>query len=74
MEYRGFFGEGPIIAPPRDDAPARPVTGFVLAPMLWQTPSGGDHDFHAIYRLAYEWARAALQPSWYEYLCRASRN
>jgi hypothetical protein len=74
MEPRGYFGEGPIIAPPRDDAPARPVLGLVVSPLMWPTNSLANHGFQEIYRLAYEWARAALQPSWYEYLYRSPRN
>jgi hypothetical protein len=74
MQVRGFFGEGQIIAPPRVEAPAMPAAGFVVCPLALQTAFRCDSGFQEIYRLAYERARAALRPSWYEYLYNAPRN
>jgi hypothetical protein len=74
MHDRGFFGEGPIIAPPRDDAPALSATGFVMCPLAFQAGFRDNDEIQQIYRLAYEWARAALNPSWYDRLFRVPCN
>jgi hypothetical protein len=74
MPVRGYFGEGQIIAPPRVEVPAMPVTGFVMCPPGLQHVFEGDRGFEAIYQLAFEQARAALRSSWLERLYLAPRN
>jgi hypothetical protein len=72
MQVRGYFGEGQIIAPPQ--VAALLGAGLVACPLVWQDASQDDCGVAAIYRLAYERARAALRPSWYEQLYRGSPN
>jgi hypothetical protein len=74
MQVRGFFGEGQIIAPPRVEAPTLPAAGFVMCPLALQSAFRCDRGFQEIYQIAYERARAALRPSWYERLFLASTN
>jgi hypothetical protein len=76
MNVLSSFGEGQIIVPPQNDAPAFPATGiaFILCPLPLPFAAWGHPGALEIYRLAYEQARAALRPSWYEQLLRASRN
>jgi hypothetical protein len=74
MLERGYFGEGPILAPPRAEAPAPSPAGFVLCPIAFQGGFPPDHEVYEIYRLAYEWAQAALRPCWYERLSRTTGN
>jgi hypothetical protein len=76
MRAQGFFGEGEIVAPPRAVALvlAMPATGFVLCPPALMAAFWADRGVHEIYRLAYEQARAALRPSWYERLSRPTCN
>jgi hypothetical protein len=74
MQVRGIFGEGEIIAPPRVDATALLAVGFVMCPVALQHCFQVDRSLQEIYLLAYERARAALRPSWYEQLYRAPQN
>ena len=74
MQVRAIFGEGEIIAPPQVDATAMMAMGFVMCPVALQHSFQADRSLQEIYSLAYERARAALRPSWYEQLYRAQRN
>jgi hypothetical protein len=76
MQVRGIFGEGEIIAPPRFDAHAALANGFVMCPLALQHAFQGDRALQVqeLYQLAYERARAAHRPSWYERLYRMVEN
>jgi hypothetical protein len=74
MQVRGYFGEGEIIAPPRSEAYVLPVKGFVICPLALQMLFDYDRGVQDLYWLAYEHARAAHRPSWYERLLRTPRN
>jgi hypothetical protein len=74
MQVRGYFGEGEIIAPPRSEACAVPVQGFVMCPLALQLLFHYDWGVQELYWLAYEQARAARCRSWYERLLRAPWN
>jgi hypothetical protein len=74
MQVRVYFGEGEIIAPPRSEACVLPVKGFVICPLALQLLFHYDWGVQDVYRLAYEQARAAHCPSWYERLLRTPRN
>jgi hypothetical protein len=74
MQVRGIFGEGQIIAPPHVAVLALPVASVVVCPVALQDAVRDVRGMQEIYRLAYEQACAALRPSWYEQLLRASRN
>ena len=74
MQVRGYFGEGEIIAPPRSEASAVPVQGFVMCPLALQLLFHYDGGVQQLYWLAYEQARAAHRGSWYERLLRTPRN
>jgi len=51
-----------------------PATGFVVCPFALQAGFRDDPRAQELYQLAYERARAALRPSWYEQLSGAPRN
>jgi hypothetical protein len=74
MQVRGYFGEGEIIAPPRGETLAWPLEGFVMCPLALQMLFQYDRGVQELYWLAYEQARAAHRPSWYEQLLRTPRN
>jgi hypothetical protein len=74
MKARAYFGEGPIIAPPRAEAPAPSIVCFIVSPLVGPMANLGDQGLQELYRLAYDSARSALRPSWYECLCRTPRN
>jgi hypothetical protein len=74
MQVRGYFGEGEIVAPPRSEALALPLKGFVMCPLALQMLFQYDRGIEELYWQAYEQARAAHCPSWYERLLRTPRN
>jgi hypothetical protein len=74
MQVRGIFGEGEIITPPRLDAAALLITGFVVCPLALQPVLVDDIRAQEIYRAAYELAWDALRPSWYLQLYQAGLN
>jgi hypothetical protein len=74
MQVRGYFGEGEIIAPPRASAVALAAGGFVVCPLAFQSLFLYDQRVQELYRWAYERARAAHRPSWYDALFRAPAN
>ena len=59
MHVRGYYGEGPIIAPPRVMATESPVMGFVVCPAMLQHAFLANCNVQLIYRAAYERACAA---------------
>jgi hypothetical protein len=74
MPVRGYFGEGEIVAPPRSEAWASPLTGFVACPLALQMFFQYDRGVEELYRRAYEQACATHRPRWYEQLLRTPRN
>ena len=74
MPVRAYFGEGEIVAPPRVNTVEWPSTGFVMCPLALQTLFLYDRGVQEMYVLAYEQARAAHRPTWYEQLIRTPQN
>jgi hypothetical protein len=74
MQVRGYFGEGEIVAPPRFGVSAPTAVGFVACPLALQSLFLYDRGIQELYRLAYELARAAHRPTWYDQLIRPSLN
>jgi len=67
------FGLTPDHATPAH--PAAPAGGFVACPVvLWPCPAGAVGWVHELYRRAYEEARAAVTPTWYDRAAVPSRN
>ena len=73
MNRARFFGEGTIDPLPRPERPALSAAAFVACPAALR-PAANAGWVEDLYRLAFEQARAAVTPSWYERSRRVSLN